>query len=346
MPMPAKGARLVLRTRKGRPPVYTIKDTGEPERSTGTGDRREAEISLAEYIAQKNRASGPVGADEMSIAEVLDIYGTEHAPTVAAPERLGYAIQALLPFWGNLAVSAVKGATCRRYAKERGVSDGTVRRELNCLGAALRYCLKEGYLLSAPPVTLPPKPQTEKRAMTRDEVAKLIRAARKRGQHHIARFILIGVYTGTRKSAILNLRLEGPSAVGGWFDLDAGVLYRKGSKERGTDKRRTPAGIPRQLAGHARRWRDGGAVWAIEWRGARVADIKTAWSKIVTEAGLGWQPTPHTLKHTAVTWGIERGMTITVAAGYFGTSVETIERTYWHLSPDFQTAAVAAMEGK
>jgi len=343
MPMPAKGARLVLRKRSGRPPVYTIKDTGHPERSTGTGDRRQAETILADYIASKQRRGGTSGPDEMTIADALTIYGEEHAPSVAAPERLGYAIQALLPFWGALPVSAVKGATCRRYAADRGRSAGTIRRELNCLNAALQYCIKEGYLLSAPPVTMPTKPETTQRALTREEVAALIRAARNRGQTHIAHFILIGIYTGTRKAAILNLRLSGPYANGGWLDLDAGLIYRKGEGERSTNKRRTPARLPVQILRLARRWLRSGQTWAVEWRGARVADIKTAWRSVADEAGLPWA-TPHTLKHTAITWAIQGGASIPDAAGFFGTSADTIERTYWHLSPSFQDGAVRAME--
>lgn len=356
--MPAKGARLNLRKRGGKS-VWVILDTDDAgqriEVSTRTDDSRQAEIMLADHIARKNRRSGPAEPGEMTVAEALSIYGEEHAPTVAAPERLGYAIQALLPFWGSLAVSAVKGATCRRYAATRTrivrgavqqIGAGTIRRELNCLGAALAYCSKEGYLLSAPMVTLPAKPETTQRALTRAEAGKLIRAARSRKQTHIARFILIGLYTGTRKDAILNLRLSGPSTAGGWFALDAGLLFRRGEGERVTKKRRGAARLPRQLLGHARRWHKMGMTWAVEWRGARVADIKTAWAKVAVDAKLGWLPTPHTLKHTAITWAMQGGATIADAAGFFSTSADTIERTYWHLSPDYQAGAVQALEGK
>lgn len=346
MPQPAKGARLFLRRRAGRPPVWVIKDSGQPERSTGTSDRREAEIALSEYIAHKNRQSGPANAEAMTVADVLGIYAEEKAPHAAAPERIAYAISALLPFWGALPVSAVKGATCRRYAATRGKAPGTIRRELGCLGAALKYCEMEGYLLNAPPVELPLKPETTQKALTRSEAAKLIRAARNRGAKHIARFILIGLYTGTRKEAILGLRLSGPSTVGGWFDLDAGLLYRKGEGQRSTNKRRPPAKLPRQLLAHARRWQSMGLVWAIEYRGARVASIKTAWRKTVEAADLGWKPTPHTLKHTAITWAIQGGASISDAAGFFGTSVDTIEKTYWHISPHYQQGAVGAIENR
>ena len=359
MPMPLKGARLLLRNRPGREPVWVIKD-GPTEISTGTADSGQAEIALAAHITKKNRQSGPAKPDEMTVAEALSAYGEEHAPHCADPARIGYAIQALLPFWGELAVSAIKGETCRRYAKTRKrniapegqppqwvpIKPDTIRRELATLGAALNFCAAEGYLITAPKVTKPAREETGQRALTRSEAAKIIRIARKRGQHHIARFTLISLYTGTRKSAVLNLRLSGPYIGGGWFDLDAGVLYRIGDGEKATNKRRTPARIPRQLAAHARRWKAMGMTWAVEFRGARVADIKTAWGKIADEAKLGWHPTPHTLKHTAITWAMRKGVSIEDASGYFSTSIETIQRTYWHLSPHFQSSAVEAIEGK
>jgi hypothetical protein len=80
--------------------------------------------------------------------------------------------------------------------------------------------------------------------------------ARRLGFPHLCRFILVAIYTGARRDTILSLRLSGPSAAGGWFDLDAGLLYRKGEGERSTNKRRTPARLPRQLRAHARRWQE------------------------------------------------------------------------------------------
>ena len=227
----------------------------------------------------------------------------------------------------------------------QAIAPGTIRREMNTLGAALQFCAREGFLLTAPLVTLPAKPERTQRAMTRHDSAALIRTARRRVQDHIARFILIGIYTGSRKDAILNLRLTGPSTVGGWFDLESGLLYLKGDGERTTNKRRTPARLPHQLVAHASRWHRMGLTWAVEYRGQRVGNIGTAWVNSADEAGLPWA-TPHTLKHTAITWAIQGGASIPDAAGFFGTSADTIERTYWHLSPRFQSAAVAALEGK
>ena len=79
MPREAKGPRLYLRKRTG---LCAIKDTGRGERSTGTRDRREAEAALARYIAEKDRPIGPGPPDQVTVADVLDRYAEEHAPTL------------------------------------------------------------------------------------------------------------------------------------------------------------------------------------------------------------------------------------------------------------------------
>lgn len=361
MPMPAKGARLVLRERRGRDSTWVIKDTGGYERSTGTGNIEQAERQLAAYIAEKNRRDQPAKPEDIGVAEILALYAEEHAPTVADPARIGYAISALLPFWSGKSANGISSQACRDYARSRKkavksvgnkiirhdpVAPATIRRELNVLQAAVNYCHAERYITSAPRVTLPTTPETTQRALERDEVAKLIRAARARGYHHMVHFILVSIYTGTRKAAVLNLALSGPQRHSGWIDLNAGVLYRMGTAEVATKKRRSPARLPRQLLAHARRWKRSGDEWAVQSRGGPIGEILNPWGTIVADARLGWEPTPHTLKHTAITWAIRGGASVEDASGFFATSIETITRVYWHLSPNFQNGAVAAIEGR
>lgn len=289
----------------------------------------------------------------MTVDAVLARYGEEHAPTVADPARIGYAIEALLPFWSALPVSAVTGETCRRYARSRvklgrdgevvPVGAGTVRRELGALQAAINHCVREGYLIGAPKVTLPPKPAPRERWLTRQEAARLLRAAwRNPHSRHLARFILVGLYTGTRKTAILRLRWAA-NTVGGWVDLERGQLYRAPQGARATKKRQPPAKLPRRLLAHLRRWERSGARFVVSDRGQGVGDIKTAWRTACAAAGLEGI-TPHVLRHSAITWAMQRGAKKWDAAGFFGVSLETLERVYGHHHEDHQQSAVEAMD--
>lgn len=249
----------------------------------------------------------------------------------------------------------MKGETCRRYAKNRvrrlkdgttrPIGDGTIRRELGALQAAINYCHREGYLLTTAKVTLPTKPPARDRWLARDEAAALIWAAyRNPKSKHLARFILLALYTGTRKEAVLGLGFT-PSLSGGWIDVERGVMHRRGAGERETKKRRKPVRLTRRLLAHCRRWHANGANWAVEVDGQRVGSIKTAFATAREVANLS-DITPHTLKHTAITWAIQKGLTVEDAADYFDTSGETIRKVYYHHSPNYQDRAIEILERK
>jgi hypothetical protein len=156
-------------------------------------------------------------------------------------------------------LSAFTGASCRASAKSRG-GPGGARRDLEDLRAAINHHAKEGLHRGEVRVVLPAKGAPRERWLTRSEAAKLlwtcwrhreVQTAHRgslRGQkietdkrplRHLARFILIGLYTGTRASAIASAsprREEGRSFV----DLDAGIFYRLAQGRRATNKRQPP----------------------------------------------------------------------------------------------------------
>lgn len=126
IPPPAKEAR--LDKYKHHDP-WCIFDTDRLPKSTSCTDRAEAEKVLGAYIATKGKSGAANEPANVTCGEVLAIYDEEYAPTVAAPVRTGCAMAALLPFWGELILSCVKGHTCRRYGKWRGKSDGMMAGE-------------------------------------------------------------------------------------------------------------------------------------------------------------------------------------------------------------------------
>ena len=341
MPRKALGARLYCE-RNG---VWYIRDLvggSECRVSTRARDRREAEKALARYIADKDRPQGPSRPDEITAADVLALYGSERAPTVADPERIAYAIRALVPILGALPVASLNGAACRRYAKRRGLSDGTIRKELGTLQAALNYAAVEGLLTSAPRIWLPPKPAPRDRWLTRDEVAALLRAAyRNPKAKHLARFILTAIYTGTRSQAILGLRYT-PHTSGGNVDTEDGMLYRRAPGKTETKKRTPPVPIPARLLAHLRRWERMGAQHVVEIDGMPVASVKRAWATALATAGID-HCTRHDLRRTAVTWAMRAGADKWAASGFFGLSFDMLERVYGHHHPDYLRSAVEAM---
>lgn len=283
---------------------------------------------------------------------MLAAYLIEHAPTVARPDLITYAIARLEPFFGAMHLADIKAGPCRAYVVARmaaGVSDQTARRELEVLRAAIQHYHREhGLDGAAPPrVTLPAKSPARQRWLTRAEAAALIRAARRHPRSsHVARLVLLGIYTGTRPGAMLALHWL-PATMGGHVDLDAGVIHRQPpARPQSRTKRQTPVRIPDRLRGHLERWRAAdmaaGITRVVHFEGRGITKLRRSWTSVRGAAGLGRDVVPHTLRHTCATWLMQAGIDRFEAAGFLGMTADTLETVYGHHHPDFQRAAASA----
>ncbi|WP_172328628.1 hypothetical protein [Mangrovicoccus sp. HB161399] len=185
--------------------------------------------------------------------------------------------------------------------------------------------------------------------MSRREVVYLLRSARSLciDGRHLQWFIILGIYTGGRKAAMLATRISSePVLNSGRLDPDGGLFIRRAAGQKATKKERNPCRMPRQLLGHVRRKARLGHRCFIQGnRGCQIGDIKKGWAgtieaaqRIARQDGVERDlsdVTPHTLKHTACTWSMQRGADIHQAAAYFSASVETFTRTCAHHHPDF-----------
>jgi integrase len=125
---------------------------------------------------------------------------------------------------------------------------------------------------------------------------------------HLTRFILIGLYTGTRHDAILKLQWM-PHTEGDWFDLE----------------------IPARLTPHLRRWKRLSTQYAIEFNGQRIASqLRRAWAGARDMSGPGSDVTPHVLKHSCATLMLQAGVSTWNVAGLLGTNEAVIRKTYGH----------------
>lgn len=408
MPRLSRGPRLYLRrgrvdrkTGRALPDVYFIRD-GSFERGTGCGPHslREAERALAVYIAEKGPAARPSAYSESNpaqvlVAEVLTLYATERAPELADPESTGGRIRALLAWWGDKKLSGVTRTNCRAYVahritqprkaakteagRKRLVTEQGARRELEDLSAAIGYWDGEHHLSPRPKVIMPDKSQEQRDALTRQQAAALLKAARgyrrledgrwerlpvltRARRRHMARFLLVGCYTGTRPGAIMQLLWQ-ESPLQAWVDLDKSMIYRRGKKERETKKRRPVARMPPRLAAHMRRWaridaarsaalaeeakRKGEPIppaiaSVVHYADRPVESVRGSFEAIVADAGLAAEITPHWLRHTAATWLMEAGVDPWSASAYMGMTMQVLEDHYGHHRPDYQASVVAS----
>jgi integrase len=293
-------------------------------------------------------------------------YLEEHAPTRRTARHIGVIASPIIEWWGGKTLGEISGASCRQYVdwrtkqpvatctrnKGRLVGSQTARNELATLRAAVNFFNREyGPLQAVPAVTLPPpKPAREDFFLTRGEIAKRIRAARRQTKtRHIARLILLGLYSGSRPGALMKLRWL-PSTEGGWVDLDNEVIHRRALGAPHTKKRQTPVRIHRNLLPHLRRWRRAdmalGISHVIHYAGRPIGRVDESWESVRLDAGAERHDTPHVLRHSAATHFMQAGIDVAVVAGYLGMSVEVLWTVYGHHSPMFQEAIAQATPKK
>lgn len=365
MPRRSKGPRLELRAERrdgnGKISHHAKWRIRDGERDIGTGclesDLAGAERKLREYLASKHTPKRKLqDIEQIEVADVLAIYVNDARDRQRNKKQFDRRILRLNRWWGGKKLSEISGETCRAYQRSRG-SAGGARRDLEDLRAAINHHVAEGLHRGTVKVVLPPKGVPRDRWLTRQEAAHLIWTCwryqelqrrdrrnpsapglptEKRPLRHLARFILIGLYTGTRASAIAS---ASPESLPGrsYVDLDAGLYYRLPLGQLPSNKRQPTVPVPPRLLAHMRRWQSKGLImnYFVEFNGRPVKSVKTAFKHAAELADLGPGVSPHTLRHTSATWLMQAGCDLWTAAGFLGMSVEVLERTYGHHHPHY-----------
>jgi len=313
---------------------------------------------LADYILEQGTLTeidDPAGA---FLADIMAYYIRMHCPELKDAAGIKQHCKHLQPFWGALMMKDILGPKCREYIEARTavefkgkkIKPVTANKELGTLGAACRFWGKEKGVAMIPRVTRSKKGKSRprERVPERDEFARLLWEARRLGYKEIVRFLLIGCYTGTRKDCLMKLRWV-PSIDTGNVNTKRGILYRLGSDEIESNKRKPPCELEPKLLAFCRRWetadRKAGIANIIsgkvrgDWDGTRA---RPPWSRVIEAAGLasdkviggklqrGSDVTPHTLRHTCVTWALWEGKGIMKAAEIAGMDPEMVMRVYGH----------------
>ena len=376
MPRPSKGARLWLRPARRSSgqtvakAVWIIIDSGK-HIATGCfkGQTREAEKRLADYIATKYQPSRLVrDIDQIDIADALSVYLDDHGLAIADQPKLERAISRLNDYWGGKTLSQVTTAECRGYVTARGKTGGA-RADLETLRAAINHHAKEGLHHGVVHVVLPVKGQPRDRWLTRAEAAKLFMgllavprnpngASRSRqGSADFDRETAVAALGAVHSDRPLHRHESERDRIGLAVSRRRAFIRRPRPRHLLSACHRSPGN--QQTAKRRRRCRRGclricgrwvrrGIVTThfVEWHGAPVKSVKTGFAHGVAIAGLWGKVTPHTLRHTAATWLMQRGVPIWQAAGYLGMSAQTLERTYGHHHPDYMRGAAEAITTK
>jgi integrase len=291
------------------------------------------------------------------IGDILAMYLQEKAPHMAPDgiRTLGAAIKPLIEYWADKPASILRENTCRGYVAWRKTrTTAAPRQELAYLKAAVNHDWRAGRLIEPVPVWLPSPPQARQRWLTREEAAHLVWSARKgESKSYLPLFILLGIYTGARKQALLQLRWH-------QVDLQRRIIRLAADGEATTNKRKAIIPIPSRLMTVLRYARQRGTdfgyvirppenrrrVMTAQEKAAPLKDIKGSFQAACQRAGLE-DVTPHTLRHTAASWMVQAGVPLFEVARYLGhTSTAMVEKTYGHMAPHHLKAAASALDNR
>ncbi len=327
--------------------------------------------------------------DRIPIRDVLQIYLVDKLKEYddetqqVLIDRLASAVGRLDLYFGNYKLGQITTDLTNGYVSHRTGKTvatrkggrvggkGGARRDLEVLRAAIGHHAKQNLHHGVVHISMPEKGGSRERWLTRSEAARLVWVCWRykeeqtihRGENkgvkiktekytlrHVAKFILIGLYTGTRAASIASASIhKAPGKA--YVDLDEGLYYRKRIGHRATNKRQPTMPIPDRLLAHMRRWVDKEIVAShfVEWHGKPVMSVKTGMTHAVELAKLDLSEgnvTPHTLRHTAATWLMQQGVELWQASGFLGMSEKTLIDNYGHHHPDYMRDAAEMITKK
>lgn len=342
MPKNNNGPRLEL----NEAGIYEIRWTDNrrsKRKSTGTADHAEAQAVLGRHLlglAEAKKVSA------CSVASVLEAYDVEHVQQrVVAKERQEGCIAVLCKGLGTLDVQQLTPAVILEYRKARMAGsvnghvagDSTLRRELNCLIAAINHAVRHRRLTAAdvPHIALPDAPPPKDLWLTGEQLDAFVATAatfNTERMSRIYRFVVLASETAARKTAVTSLRWK-------QVDLNTGLIHYQNDGNARTKKRRVAVPMSPMLHDMLTK------AWAERTQDEWVLDtdysIQHHFDAVKKKAGQAYDDvTPHTLRHTWATLAATAGVELFQIAGVLGDTLATVMRVYAHHCPEHLRGAV------
>jgi integrase len=284
----------VQRLRGGYALVWRDED-GRHRRQLDATDRSSAEAEARDLWRDSATATQKVGGI------VQDYITAREQAEIASTPRQRDAWKAMKSFWENVEPERIDDAMCRKYADGRKVGAATLRYELTMLSVALRHAGKPRK------VWRPPSPERLVRHLTHAEFEKWYAEVK---APHARLYVLLGLYTMARPSAILELTWDR-------VDFERRQIDLNPRGRRQTKKRRPVVAVNDELleALHeAHRARQ--SEFVVERGAKRVGNIKKAFQAASARSGI--RVTPYTLRHTGAVWAAENGASMDELAQFMG----------------------------
>lgn len=346
MPRRNKGAYVAYRKDRGWYGVLEFIDGRRKWLSSCHETEEEARSALLDILIA--RRQGRTLYKDILVGSILKNYLDTHVPHTASPDKARIYHRIISPFWAQLKLQEVTTANCQKYCQMRSnqfkekygkeMSNASLRRELEHLSAALNYAKKNDVIEKVPDIWKPSRVRARQRWLTRSEAAKLLWASRNSEAEHLSLAILLGLYTGARIGAILNLRWK-------HIDFHNEVIDFRGS-QKSNNKGYAVVPIPRNLMTFLRIKRDNEFTYVINLEGKPIKSIKTSLATACRKAELE-DVTANVLRHTHASWLKQDGVASAFIASNMGHSTpDMVDRTYGHMNQSYHDVIKNSKWGK
>jgi len=332
-------------------PYWWVKYTdasGKPTyRSTGTTDRREAEALEAKWRLETYQLKQWGIKPQHTFDELMVAYISATRDEMRSPERVGYAVKRLQPFFTGRVMETLSRAELSEYIgkrKQDGVGPATINRELDVLSASINYArVKWDWEMRNPVSGMSLKePEGRLRWISRAQADVLICEAEKDPKSlHLADFIRLALNTGCRKNELLGLSWDR-------VDLHTNRLFLEGKHTKSGKRRVVPLNeeARRAMLNRARFRAEfcPASLWVFAHKsGERVQHMQNGFQAACRRADI-LDFRVHDLRHTCASWMIQQGVPLSEVRDVLGhSSIEMTER-YAHLAPDNLKSAVGVLD--
>ncbi len=330
---------------------FSVKEGRTVWTSLHTKDDDEARQRYAKYLIEGPDKARPGLDAGVTVSQVLDWYIRDHVkPKVVDKQRQLDAIASLEAHFGDMLVKDVDVAASQVYAeaRRRGIvkptfryvylsddsivkrerrrtgvpgSDGTIRRELHALVAAVNKAI---YLKKLPrdhslQIELPVEPPANAAWLTKTQITKALDAA----NGNLRDFILLAYYTAARRRSIEYLKKA-------QVDLKHGRINLQPVESPLTKKRKPIVPVYAEIRPTLERLM---AESDTEYVFGKPQDFYRPFAELM--ADLGIEAHPHMLRHSRATHMLMDGEDPYKVAKLLGDTLQTVERVYGHASVDY-----------
>lgn len=317
-----------LTKHRGKLAVTFYEGGSQRKLSTGTDDPTRAEIIGRRIWDQRNQ----IQTDR--VEDLWDAYIRHRAKSGFDTNKLDCHWKALKPYFGRETGNAITEDDCRAYFKKRkalGYSNSTIKTDLEYLRAALKHHYGKHHKLN---IWLPAPSVPRSRWLTKEEVRNLVQAA---SSPHIGLFITLGIATGARAGAIVELTWDR-------VDFDHKTVDFRPENWMPSNKGRTIVPLnQRAMDAMEQAYEARLTDHVIEFGGKPVKSVKKALERLAKKTGIPFSA--HVLRHTAGVWMAQADVPMQKISQYLAhRSLKITESVYARYSPSYMRDASDSLD--